>query len=73
MAQLSEAKYQLYFQCAKTLYFKHVDRNNSFFHNLVKQNNRRSEIMAIEKENDETITGEEEVAQEFVRSFQQLR
>lgn len=28
--------------------------------------------MAIEKENGETTTGEEEVAQEFVRSFQQL-
>lgn len=41
-----------------------------FFHNLVKRNNRRREIMAIEKENGETITKEVEVAQEFVRSFQ---
>lgn len=49
VAQLSEVEFQFYLQHANNMYFKHVDQNNSFLHSMVKINNRRREILVIER------------------------
>lgn len=67
--QLAEAEYFFYLQHVKHKYFKGVDRNISFFHSLVKRNNRR-EIVAIEKCVGGVTTSSEEIVQEFMAAFQ---
>lgn len=66
---LAQAEYLFYQQRAKHTYFKVVDRNTAFFHSLVKRNNKRREIIAVENSNGEKITKPNEVVQEFIRHF----
>lgn len=67
---LAQAEYQFYLQKAKHKYFKEVDRNTPFFHLIVKRNNKRREIVAVEKRSGGITTKGEEVVQEFTEYFQ---
>ncbi|XP_042460353.1 uncharacterized protein LOC122043848 [Zingiber officinale] len=69
---LSQAEYLFYQQRAKHAYFNQVDRNTPFFHSLVKRNNKRREIVAIEKDDGVSTTSPQKVAQTFVRYYQEL-
>lgn len=61
-----------YLQCTKHKYFKEVDINTSFFHSLVKWNNKRREIIAVEKSDGEITSTLNKVMHEFTNHFQNL-
>lgn len=62
-------EYLFYKQRAKHTYFKEVDRNTTFFHSMVKHNNKRREIVAIKRGDGSLATTQEDVAQEFMTHF----
>lgn len=52
---LAKSKYLFYLQCVKHKCFKEIDKNMTLFHSMIKWNNKRREIEAIEKSNGEII------------------
>lgn len=47
--KLTDVEHSFYTQWAKAIYLKEEDRNTSFFHALVKWNNKWNEIIAVKK------------------------
>lgn len=68
--RLNAAEHTFCMQRAKVGYFKQVDRNSSFFHALVKRNNRRNEVTAVEKNDGNLTESFEEVVHVFTEHFQ---
>ncbi|XP_074579559.1 uncharacterized protein LOC141836051 [Curcuma longa] len=68
--RLTQVEYLFYQQRAKHQYFMEVDRPTTFFHSMVKRNNKRREIVAIERGDGSLATTQEDVAREFVAHFQ---
>ena len=69
---LSDAERCFYYQQAKCTHLKQSDRCTKFFHGLVKRNTRRNHIAAICKTDGMFTLSQEQVADEFVKYYEQL-
>lgn len=67
-AQLSK-NHLCFISCGLDKVFQMGRQNTQFFHNLVKRNNKRNEIVAIQKSTGEIIASWNEVTAEFVEHF----
>ncbi|KAK6162199.1 hypothetical protein DH2020_002040 [Rehmannia glutinosa] len=69
---LSEAERCFYYQKVKCKHLNQSDRGTKFFHDLVKRNKKRNQIVAICKEDGLPTTSMDEVAKEFTKFYECL-
>lgn len=69
---LSEAERQFYSQQAKCQFTLNSDKCTKFFHALTKRNSRKNHIAAIYKSDGSLTTSYQQVADEFVKYFEEL-
>ncbi|KAG6467713.1 hypothetical protein ZIOFF_074351 (mitochondrion) [Zingiber officinale] len=69
---LSEAERLFYQQKAKCNFIKNGDRCTKFFHDLVKRNTKRKQLLSIKKPDGEMTWSQKEIADGFVTYFTKL-
>ncbi|XP_074579112.1 uncharacterized protein LOC141835635 [Curcuma longa] len=69
---LAEGERQFYQQRAKNVYLRSADKCTKFFHDVVKQNNKRNAIITLLKWNGDQTESIEEVGEECVDYFHGL-
>ncbi|KAK6119511.1 hypothetical protein DH2020_046746 [Rehmannia glutinosa] len=69
---LSEAERCFYYQKAKCKHLNQSDRGTKFFHDLVKRNKKRNQIVSVCKEDGHPTTSMDEVAKEFTKFYECL-
>ncbi|KAK6122441.1 hypothetical protein DH2020_043832 [Rehmannia glutinosa] len=66
---LSEAERCFYYQKAKCKHLNQSDRGTKFFHDLVKRNKKRNQIISVCNEDGHPTTSMDEVAKEFTKFY----
>ncbi|KAK6142302.1 hypothetical protein DH2020_022650 [Rehmannia glutinosa] len=69
---LSESERCFYYQQAKCKHLNQSDRDTKFFHDLVKRNKKRNQVVVVCKEDVLPTTSIDEVAKEFITFYECL-
>ncbi|XP_073289439.1 uncharacterized protein [Primulina huaijiensis] len=70
--RLLEAERLFLAQKAKCSYLKQGDRCTKFFHDLIKRNNKRNDIVAIKKSDGGVTINQEDIVNEFIIFYRNL-
>ncbi|GFZ00592.1 eukaryotic translation initiation factor 4E [Actinidia rufa] len=71
-SRLAEAELSFCSQLAKVKYLKNCDRGTKFFHNLIKSNKARNQIVSLSNADGVTTTSPQQVSSLFVEYYKNL-